>query len=122
MKLLIDMNLSPLWVDFFAQNGLSAIHWSRIGAPDAPDSAILAWAKSEGFVVFTHDLDFGTILAVTNAACPSVLQVRTQDVLPHAIGRLVLNGIEQFRDMLEQGALITINESTARARILPLSN
>jgi predicted nuclease of predicted toxin-antitoxin system len=121
MKLLIDMNLSPLWVEFFERNGLYAVHWSRIGDPGATDSTIMEWARSDGYVVFTHDLDFGTILAVTQAGCPSVIQVRTQEVLPEYIGNLVLAGIAQFRDMLEQGALITLNESTARARILPLT-
>ena len=121
MKLVIDMNLSPLWVEFFQLNGQYAVHWSRIGDPGATDNSIMEWARAEGHVVFTHDLDFGTILAVTHADCPSVLQVRTQEVLPKYIGGLVLAGIAQFADMLDQGALITLNESTARARILPLT-
>jgi predicted nuclease of predicted toxin-antitoxin system len=31
MKLLIDMNLSPLWVQFLADSGFDSIHWSDIG-------------------------------------------------------------------------------------------
>jgi predicted nuclease of predicted toxin-antitoxin system len=34
----------------------------------------------------THDLDFSTVLAYTEARGPSVVQLRTQDVLPDAIG------------------------------------
>jgi predicted nuclease of predicted toxin-antitoxin system len=31
MKLLIDMNLSPLWVEVFEQYGWEALHWSTNG-------------------------------------------------------------------------------------------
>ena len=80
----------------------------------------MAWARSNGFIVFTHDLDFGTILACTNADSPSVLQVRTQDVSSQYMGNLVLSTIEQFEERLNQGALVSLDEKRARARILPL--
>ena len=41
MKLLVDMDLSPGWVDRLRQHGFEAVHWSTIGAPD---DEILAWA------------------------------------------------------------------------------
>ena len=31
MKLLVDMNLSPSWVDRLARHGFEAVHWSTIG-------------------------------------------------------------------------------------------
>jgi predicted nuclease of predicted toxin-antitoxin system len=31
MKILIDMNLSPLWVRFLVTDGIEAVHWSAIG-------------------------------------------------------------------------------------------
>lgn len=80
----------------------------------------MAWAKENGHVVFTHDLDFGTILALTQAEGPSVIQIRTQDVTPSAIGKLVINALRQFQPELERGALIVVDEATVRARILPL--
>jgi predicted nuclease of predicted toxin-antitoxin system len=64
MKLIIDMNLSPRWVDFFTASNIEAVHWPAIGAADAADSEIMAYAASGGFTVFTHDLDFGAILAL----------------------------------------------------------
>jgi len=30
MKILIDMNLSPLWVRFLVAHGIEAFHWSAI--------------------------------------------------------------------------------------------
>jgi predicted nuclease of predicted toxin-antitoxin system len=71
--------------------------------------------------VFTHDLDFGTILASTNAEAPSVFQVRTQDISPQHIGSFVLSALEQFEERLKQGALVSLDKHRAKARILPLS-
>jgi predicted nuclease of predicted toxin-antitoxin system len=82
----------------------------------------MEWARAQNHAVFTHDLDFGTILAVTNSDSPSVLQVRAHDVLPEHLGKLVLAALDQFHEMLNSGALITVDESTARARILPIKD
>ena len=114
------MNLSPLWVQLFADAGQEAVHWSEIGSPNSPDREIMAWARSNGYIVFTHDLDFGTILASTDAESPSVFQVRTQDISPQHIGDLVLSVITQFKEELKQGALVSIDKNRARARVLPL--
>ena len=122
MKLLVDMNLSPEWVAVLKQAGWEAIHWSNAGNLRAADSEIMAWAKQNGHIVFTHDLDFGSLLALTQAEGPSVIQVRTQDVTPVAIGKLVVNALRQFHSELEKGALIVLDEARARARVLPLKD
>ncbi|HVU08488.1 MAG TPA: DUF5615 family PIN-like protein [Verrucomicrobiae bacterium] len=120
MKLLVDMNLSPDWVAALKQAGWETFHWSKIGNPRASDSEIMAWAKQNGCVVFTHDLDFGAALALTQAEGPSVIQVRTQDVTPATIGKLVVGALRQFQTELEKGALIVLDEAQVRARVLPL--
>lgn len=120
MKLLIDMNLSPQWVPVLEASGWKAVHWSLIGQPNAPDQEIFEYAKSHGYVIFTHDLDFGAILAATNAEYPSVIQVRVQDVTPKHLSALVVSALHQFKKHLDVGALITIDEKKSRARILPL--
>ena len=104
MRILIDMNLSPMWVQFLVAHGIEAAHWSTVGKASAPDSHILDYAPSNGFALFTHDLDFGMLLAARKSPGPSVIQVRTQDVLPSEIGAVVLRAIEACRDQLEAGA------------------
>jgi predicted nuclease of predicted toxin-antitoxin system len=120
MKLLIDMNLPPRWVAIFSSAGYESIHWSSIGAPTASDREIMAWARVNSYVVFTHDLDFSALLAATQEEGPSVIQVRTQNILPEAIGNLVINALNQFQDEIEKGAIITLDPIRARVRILPL--
>jgi predicted nuclease of predicted toxin-antitoxin system len=38
VKLIVDMNLSPSWIERLAGHGFDAVHWSTIGAATAPDS------------------------------------------------------------------------------------
>jgi predicted nuclease of predicted toxin-antitoxin system len=121
MKILIDMNLSPQWVEVLISGGYDCVHWSEIGSPKAPDREIMLWARSNGYVVFTHDLDFGAILAATKADSPSVLQLRTQNISPKRIGNSVVSAFKQFEELLNEGALVSIDRTRARARILPFS-
>lgn len=121
MKILIDMNLSPQWVSVFGEEGIKAIHWSAIGRPDASDRQIMHYAHKKDYVVFTHDLDFGTLLAASNAKGPSVIQIRTEDTTPQALKDVIVRALEQFSSHLEEGALVTIDLSKMRARILPLT-
>lgn len=120
MKFVIDMNLSPRWVTVLNSQGWDAVHWSTIGTVDAVDSEIMSWAKEHGAIVFTHDLDFGAILAATKANAPSVIQVRSQDVSPALLQEVLFSAIRQYQDLLESGALIVVDPYRLRARILPL--
>ena len=120
MKILVDMNLTLMWVYTFQNNGYEAVHWSSVGKPTASDHEIMEYALHKEFVVFTHDLDFGDILAATEAKGPSVIQIRTDDTTPDIIGNVLLKALSQFGARLEQGALITLTPAKMRARILPL--
>jgi len=121
MKVVVDMNLSPDWINTFSKYEIQAIHWSSVGHPRATDRDIMEWASTNGYIVFTHDLDFGALLAATQAKGPSVIQVRTQDVLPEHLEAIVINAIHQFEKSLETGALVTVDESRSRVKILPFS-
>ncbi len=80
----------------------------------------MKYARENGYAVFTHDLDFGAMLALTQAESPSVLQVRAQDVLPKSIGQVVITILRKYQSELEQGALIVFDKAKERVRILPL--
>ncbi|MEW6103486.1 MAG: DUF5615 family PIN-like protein [bacterium] len=119
MKLLIDMNLSPNWVEVFEREGWQTLHWSTVGDYGATDYVIMKWACENGYVVFTHDLDFGALLATTRAQGPSVIQVRTQDVLPRNLRYRLVQILRQYESVLEKGALITMDETKSKVHILP---
>lgn len=114
------MNLSPAWVEEFAKHGIEAAHWSTIGDPKAPDVDIMDWARKLSYVVFTHDLDFGTTLALTHANGPSVIQIRGQRVLPDQVGQILASVLNRHETDLQAGALIVIDQAKQRVRTLPL--
>lgn len=120
IQILIDMNLSPDWVDELSNHGWAAVHWSAIGDPRATDREIMDWARANAHVVFTHDLDFGTMLALTHATGPSVIQVRGQNVLPDHMAPIVMAALKQHETDLASGALVVIDESKSRVRVLPI--
>jgi predicted nuclease of predicted toxin-antitoxin system len=120
MRILVDMNLSPLWEEAFGRQGIEAIHWSRVGEAKAKDRVIMDWARERGFIVFTNDLGFGHLLALTHASGPSVIQVRSEDVLPESIGPIVFRALDRHREALESGALVVIEPADFRVRILPI--
>jgi predicted nuclease of predicted toxin-antitoxin system len=120
MKLLVDMNLSPRWVKTLIDAGIDASHWSSLGAANAPDADIMAFARANGYVVLTHDLDFSAILAATQDAKPSVVQIRAEDVRPETVGRTLIEALRQMAVELEEGALLTIDPARTRLRVLPL--
>ena len=122
MKILIDMNLSPEWVRVFKQVGWESMHWTEFNDPKAPDKVLMEWAKSAGFLVFTHDLDFGALLSATQATGPSVIQLRCEDTQPCTMGPTVVTAIQANSEELKKGALMTIDVRRMRIVLLPLMN
>ena len=53
MRLLIDVCLTPDWVDYFQKHGIESMHWSDCGACDAKDSVLFEYAQAHGLVIFT---------------------------------------------------------------------
>ncbi len=112
------MNLSMDWIDCLAAAGHDAVHWSRVGAANATDDAIIGWARDHGQIVITNDLDVGTLLAMSGAAKPSVVQLRTDTTLSARIGPLVVQALARAEAELHSGAILTIEAERLRLRAL----
>ena len=118
MRLLIDMNLTPRWVQFLEDAGHEVVHWSSVGAGTAKDSEICDYARRHTYVLLTNDLDFPQILAYTRQSAPSVVLLRGEPLTPEARGSGTLQCCEAE---LNQGAIVTLDWSDRpRARVLPL--
>lgn len=122
MKFLIDMNLTPRWVDFLRDAAFDAVHWSEIGRPDADDGLIMTHARAQGFVLVTSDLDFSAMLAATGGAMPSVVQIRMGDLSPEGIGQATLAAIRGCEAQLDAGAVLSVDARRARIRTLPINH
>lgn len=120
MKLLLDMNIPPKLCEILTEAGWDAIHWSSVDNHAAPDSEKMKYAETNGYVILTHDLDFSTMLAATQGKAPSVLQIRTQDILSERFTETLINALQQFEEALEKGVLVVVELFRSRARIQPL--
>src|SRR3954470_12031045 len=96
MRIVADMNISVDWIPVLESYGWETIHWSEVGDIRAADADIMSWALANDFVVFTHDLDFGALLAATHAQGPSVIQIRAQDIMPVHMESAVVAALQQF--------------------------
>lgn len=97
MRLLIDMNLTPRWVE------------------------ALRAARDCDCVLITNDLDFPRILAHTSNAKPSVILLRGEPLVPELRGDAVVRAIAESSGELSAGAILTIDWwDRPRARLLPL--
>ena len=114
------MNLSPEWVSTLEKHGWHAVHWSTVGNPRAADRDIMSWAAAHHCIVFTHDMDFGAMLALTHETGPSVLQIRAENVLPEHLEGVVIAALEQHEADLSSGALVVVDEGRSRVRVLPI--
>ena len=61
------------------------------------------WAVKHEYIVFTHDLDFGTMLALSHSTDPSILQVRAEDVLPDHLESIVIAALKHHHADLASG-------------------
>jgi predicted nuclease of predicted toxin-antitoxin system len=122
VKVLIDMNLSPEWGAIFERAGWESVHWMQVGDAAAPDSELMAWARSGGYLVFTHDLDFGALLAATGAIAPSVIQMRCEDTRPSTMGASIVAAMKAHEEELRCGALVTVDPRRRRITLLPLKS
>jgi predicted nuclease of predicted toxin-antitoxin system len=120
VKLLVDMNLSPSWCGALREDGFEAVHWSEVGDPRATDRELVHWARDHDAVVLTHDLDFGAILAATQAVAPSVVLLRTQDPTPGAMRELLAGCLRTFAADIEAGAIVAVDAAGGRVHLLPL--
>jgi predicted nuclease of predicted toxin-antitoxin system len=76
-------------------------------------------AFSEGPVILTFDLDFGEITALSYGRIVSVVLFRLHNTrTPHVIDRLDV--ALQFRQDLEKGAVVLVEETRCRVRRLPI--
>ncbi len=120
MRIVVDVCLPEEWVETLLEAGFDSIHWSSVGDRSASDQHVLEWTRENGCVLFSHDLDFGAILAATEARAPSVIQLREQNVDPDSVGEAAVRAIRAHESAIEEGALVSFDLVRSRVRLLPL--
>ncbi len=120
MKLLLDQGLPLSAATLLRDNGIDTLHVGEIEMSEAEDAAIIQAAREQGRIVATLDADFHTLLALSEAASPSVIRIRIERLRAQALTQLLLTVLAECEEDLEQGAAITVEASRIRIRRLPL--
>ena len=120
MKLLIDMNLSPRWTDVLRVAGMKQC----IGRRSGRGQHRIATSCNLRATTIALSLRTTSISATSSlppaGAKPSVVQIRASGVGVARIGAQVVGGLALCAEELEAGALVTIDASRTRIRLLPL--
>lgn len=121
MRFLVDQNLSPLLADELRAAGHDVTHTRDLGLSTAEDSVVMQRALDEQRVLISADTDFGTLLATSGAAQPSVLLLRLRSPRPAAgLAAVLLANLDAVADDLESGAIVVLEDERVRVRPLPL--
>jgi predicted nuclease of predicted toxin-antitoxin system len=120
MKVLLDMNIPLKYAELLSKRDIVCIRWSDVGPPNAADTEIMEYARNNGFIVLTFDLDFSAILSVTHELKPSVAQIRASVLHADKAADLIATALLQYANDLLRGAILAIDFKKARVRLLPI--
>jgi predicted nuclease of predicted toxin-antitoxin system len=121
MRFLIDNALSPVVAEGLRQADHDAIHVRDLGLAAADDETIFEHADRDQRVIVSADTDFGTILALRNAARPSVILFRGATPRnPIGQVKLLLANLREIAPSVERGAVVVLEPQRIRIRTLPM--
>ena len=122
MKFLIDEALQEILAEQLLKAGHDATHVRLLGLQGASDQDVLELALREDRVVVTTDTDFGTLLALSGDAGPSVVLLRGVGDSPAERLSSVLKAISVAEATLRTGAVVVVGQDRIRLRRLPIED
>lgn len=121
-RLLLDQGRPRSTALILNQAGWDVVHVAEIDMSRATDVEILDAARQQQRICVTLDADFHTYLAVTNAATPSVIRLRIEELKADAFARLLIEVWPRINNHVDQrDAMITITDNNVRVRSLPIA-
>ena len=121
MRFLIDNALSPIVSKALKDVGHDALHVRERGLQTAMDADLMTLALAEDRIIVSADTDFGTLLALRQAAKPSIILFRHGvERYPQKQASLLLRNLPAIEHDLLQGAVVTFEPGRIRIRSLPI--
>jgi predicted nuclease of predicted toxin-antitoxin system len=118
--LLLDAGLPRGAAADLTADGWDVQHVTDLGLGAARDEDILATAERQGRAVVTLDHDFPHLLFLEAAAKPSVILLRMDGLDRRAAVELLRTLLPQVDAELRSGAIVSVDWSGARVRLLPV--
>ncbi len=121
LEFLADMNISPLTVEQLRQQGWNIVRVSEIMKSNSADKEVLAYARDNNRVLITQDLDFSMLLAVGGHTKPSVINLRLEKADPDYVTTRITEVVTGMAKELAEGVVVSVDETSARYRNLPIT-
>lgn len=122
LAFLAKMNISPLTVQELRKLGWDIVRIPEVMDRKSKDADILGYARNHNKVVITQDLDFSMILAIGGHSKPSLINLRLENVSPDFVTSRIIDVVSVMEKELRQGVVVTIDETSARYRDLPIQS
>jgi predicted nuclease of predicted toxin-antitoxin system len=121
MRFLIDSALSSAVAADLRQAGRDVKHVRDCGMAGASDADIFAAAARDERTVVSADTDFGTLLPLRQERKPSVILFRgATPRRPSDQAALLIVNLPAVEQALELGAVVVIEPTRVRVRMLPI--
>ena len=120
-EFLANMNISPLTVEALRKEGWSIIRVSEVLDRKSKDIDILDYARIHNKIIITQDLDFSALLAIGGYAKPSVVNLRLENASPEFVTKRIAEVLPAIEEELKRGAVVSVDEVSARYQNLPIS-
>ena len=117
---LANMNISPITVEALRNHGWDIIRVSEVMDEKSKDMDVLVYAQKQNKVVITQDLDFSQILALRGYAKPSLINLRFENARPDFVTARIIDVVSSMEKELEEGVVVTVDETSARYKNLPI--
>lgn len=120
MKFLLDMGVDVRVGTWLREHGHDSVHLRDQGLQRLPNGEIFTKAISESRIILTFDLDFGEIAALARGRKASVVVFRLHNTRTvHVLERLA-SVLADCSGVLEEGAVVVVEENRHRVRSLPV--
>jgi predicted nuclease of predicted toxin-antitoxin system len=120
VKFLVDESVSYLVARELRQAHQDAQAAVELGLGGAEDTDVLFQPRVEGRVLITADTGFGRHFALWGWSSPSVMLLRRIPRQPMVLTTVLLAHLPQIERVLEDGAIVTLDQDAVRVRSLPI--
>lgn len=120
LRFVADVHISPLTVTALKLQGYDIVRSTDLLPATAADAEILEFARVDGRIVVTQDLDFSMLVALSKQSQPSLITLRLSFAKPDVVTQKLLEVLPTLESELTEGIAVTINDDTVRIRKLPM--